>query len=81
MNFQKIIKNITEIDKNVINIIKNGLKGSFIFCLIAIFILATYTSVGEPIAFYIGISLLKTGLFYVVGVIVCGMAFNKIIND
>ena len=42
MNFQKIIKNIKNIDKKVLTIVKKGLKVSFIFCLIASFILVTY---------------------------------------
>lgn len=81
MKFHEIIKNIKEIDKKILAIVNKGLKGSFIFCLIAVFVLVTYTSIGEPIAYYIGISLLKTSFFYVVGFIICGLAFNKIIND
>ena len=81
MNFQEIIKNIKKIDKKIVTIIINGLKVSLIFCLIASFILVTYNTVGEPNAYYIGISLLKSGLFFIVAFIIYGVAFNKIIND
>ena len=81
MNFQEIIKNIKKIDKKILTITKNGLKCSFIFCLIAILILAIYTTIGEPTAYYIGISLLKSGLFFTAAFIICGIAFNKIIGN
>ena len=81
MNFQKIIKKIKHIDKKVLTIVKKGLKVSFIFCLISSFILVTYNTIGEPNAYYIGMSLLKSGLFFIVGFIICGIAFNKIMNE
>ncbi|MBR2240371.1 MAG: hypothetical protein IJ890_03180 [Clostridia bacterium] len=81
MNFQEIIKSVKQLDKKILTIVRNGLKGSLIFCLIAIFVLVTYNTIGEPNAYYIGISLLKSGLFFVVGFLICGVAFNKIISE
>ncbi len=81
MNFQEIIKNIKKLDKKIVTIIINGLKVSLIFCLIASFILVTYNTIGEPNTYYIGISLLKSGLFFIVAFIIYGIAFNKIINE
>lgn len=81
MNFHEIIKNIKQIDKKILEIIKNGLKFSTIFCLIASYILVIYTTIGDSNTYYIGISLLKSGLFFIVGFIICGIAFNKIIRD
>lgn len=81
MNFQEIIKSVKQIDKKILKIIKNGLKFSFVFCLIANYILATYTALGEPNAYYIGMSLLKSGLFFMAGFIICGFAFNRIISE
>ena len=81
MNFQEIIKNIKQIDKRILVIVKNGLEVSLIFCLIASFILVTYNTIGEPNAYYIGLSLLKSGLFFIVGFIICGIAFSKIISE
>ena len=81
MNFQEIKKSLKQLDKEVLTIVRNGLKGSLIFCLIASLILVTYNTMGEPNAYYIGISLLKSGLFFVVGFLICGVAFNKIISE
>lgn len=78
MNFQEIIKSVEQFDKKVLLIVKNGLKLSFIFCLIAVLILVTYTTIGEPNAYYIGIEVFKSGLYYVVGCIVFGFYFNRI---
>ena len=72
---------LSKLDKKVLTIVRNGLKGSLIFCLIASFILVTYNTIGEPNAYYIGISLLKSGLFFIVAFIIYGVAFNKIINE
>ena len=81
MNFQEIKKKLKQLDKKVLTIVGNVLKGSLIFCLIAIFILVTYNTIGEPNAYYIGISLLKSGLFFIVGFLICGVAFNKIMGE
>jgi uncharacterized membrane protein len=81
MNFQIIIKNIKKIDKKILKIVKTGLTWSFVFCLIASYVLVIYAIMGEPNAYYIGLSLFKSGLFFIVGFIICGVAFNRIMND
>ena len=81
MKLQEIINNIKHIDKKIMKIVKNSIKISFIVCLISIFILVTYLTVGETYTYYIGIALFKSGLFYIVGSIICGVAFNSIMND
>ncbi len=81
MNFQEIINSLKQIDKKILTITKKGIKFSAIFCLIAVYILATYITIGEPLAYYIGISLLKSGMFFITGFLVCGFAFNKIMGE
>ena len=81
MNFQKIFKDIKQIDSKVLTIVRNGLKISLIFCLIASFILAIYLTNGYIEGYYIGISVFKSSLFYMVGFIICGCAFNKILKE
>lgn len=78
MNFQEILKSVKKIDKKVLSIVSNGLKGSFIFCLIASLILVAYTTIGDINAYYIGISLIKSSLYYIVAFIAFGFYFNKI---
>lgn len=78
MNFQEIIKSVKQLDKKVLTIVKNGLKGAFIFSLIASLILVIYTTIGEPNAYYIGIAIFKSSLYYIVGSIIFGFYFNRI---
>ncbi len=81
MNIKEIKNNIKQIDKKIVNIVKNGVKFSFVFCIIATLILVTYTITGGLNQYYIGISLLKTSLFFIVGFLICGIAFNNIIKE
>ena len=81
MNIQKIMKNVNDIDKKIIKIMKYGIKSSFIFCILAGLILITYIFNSNPTSYYIGISLFKSSLFYIVGFIICGIAFNNIMKD
>ena len=78
MKIQGVLKNIKQLDKKVLTIVKNGLKWSFILCLIASLLLVTYTKIGEPNTYYIGITLFKSSLYYMVGCIVFGWCFNGI---
>ena len=78
MNIEKIIKGI---DKKIYKIMKNGIKFSFVFCLIASLILVTYCENYNPNTYNIGVSLFKSGLFFLSTFVMCGFAFNKIIND
>ena len=81
MNIQELIKNAKGMDKKIIKIMKTGICCSFIFCIIASMILFTYNINNNPNMFYIGISLLKSSLFFIVGFIVCGFAFNNIMKE
>ncbi len=81
MSVKKLIVNIKNLDKKIVSIMKNGIKVSFIFCLIACLILITYSMNSNPNVFYIGINLFKSSLFYMVTCIICGFVFNKIKED
>ncbi len=76
-DFKKIIKEIKEFDTSILKLMNRGIRFSFIFCLIATFILATYRSVHTPILFSIGISLFQTSLFFFVAFIAFGIIFNN----
>ena len=80
MNLEKILKNIKDIDKKIYVIMKNGIRFSFIFCLIAVFILAAYCGNSSPSTYNIGVSLFKSGMFFLISFIICGYAFNNIIK-
>lgn len=66
------------INEEIIHIIRVGVKFCILFCLIAIFILQIYCEKSGPDVFYIGISLLKSGMFFICMFIACGFVFDKI---
>lgn len=65
-------------NKEIIHIIRVGVKFCIFFCLIGTFILQIYCEKSSPDAFYIGISLLKSGMFFISMFIACGFVFDKI---
>lgn len=75
------IKKLNCNDKKIRNIVVKGIEFSFIFCLFASYILITYIASGNVLAYDIGIEMTKTGLFYLVCVIICGIGFNQIKKD
>lgn len=81
MNIKEIIHNIKKIDNKIYNIMENGIKFSFVFCLLASYILVTYFETLNPSTYDIGFSLFKSGLFFLCTFIMCAFAFNKIIKD
>lgn len=80
-NFKILLKSILNIDKKILRIMKIGLKYSFCFCILATLILLTYEFFNLPTLFYAGISLLKSGLFFIVTFTICGFAFDKITHE
>ena len=76
-DLKKILKEIKEFDSSILKLMKSGIHFSFIFCLLATFILATYESVHIPILFSVGISLFQTSLFFFVSFIAFGLIFNN----
>ena len=81
MHIKKIIKELKNIDKKIIKIMLNGIKFSFVFCLTACLVLTTYFENYNPNTYNIGVSLLKSGSLFLITFVICGVAFNKIIND
>ncbi len=77
----KKIKKLIITNPKIIHIMKNGIMFSILLCLIAIFILEIYCSKGKPSAFYTGISLLKSGMFFITMFIICGFVFNKVTKN
>ena len=78
---KKIIAEFKRLDKNILSIVRSGLRFSFVFCLFATLILIVYESVHNPHLFEVGISLFRTSLFFIVAFVTYGFIFNKIKND
>lgn len=73
-----LISTIKNLDKKVYEVMINGLKFSFILCLISTYILLSYIQYGIPLVFYIGISLFKTALSFGVTFLIFGISFNTV---
>lgn len=75
----KLLLELKNIDMNITNLMKRGIKFSFLLMIFASIILLTYDFLFTyPIIYYAGFSLFKTSLFFMVGFIIFGFAFNKI---
>ena len=77
----KIINVLWSFDKLILKTVMSGLRYCFIFCIFAISILLIYRFYAYPIFYYIGISLFRSGLFFIVTFIACGFVFNQIKKD
>ena len=78
-----MIKSIINSFKNLENItykiMKNGIKYCFILCIISSIILFTYkTFLSNPNIYYIGLSLFKLSIYFIVEFIICGFVVDNI---
>ena len=79
---KQLLLEFQKMDNNIIHIVKSGIKFSFLINIIATLILLTYDFIYTlPIVYHIGLSLFKTSLFFMVGFIICGLAFQRIKSD
>lgn len=75
----QLLLEFKNIENSILKIMKSGIKFSVFVSMMSIFILLTYDFVyTSPAFYYIGISLFRTSLFFMVGFVICGFAFNKI---
>ena len=76
---RSILLEFKNLDNTIINLMKSGIKFSFLLIIFASIILLTYDFLFTyPIIYYAGFSLFKTSLFFMVGFVIFGFAFNKI---
>ena len=75
---RKILEEIKNFDKSIFNVMKSGIKFSFVFCLFATLVLAIYQTIHIPKLFYTGISLFQSSLFFLVAFIAYGFVFNRL---
>lgn len=81
MLIKKIKESISSIDIQILHIMKKGIQFSIVFSLIATLVLTLYCSYNNLEAYCIGTSLLKSGIYFGVAFIICGYAFEKILNE
>ena len=77
ISMKKILEELKNFDKEILKVMKSGIRFSFVFCLFATLILSLYTSIHIPKLFYVGISLFQSSLFFLVAFIAYGFIFNK----
>ena len=76
---RQLLLEFKEMDHSILGLMKSGIGLSFCLSILSILILLTYDFVYTiPFVYYIGVSLFKTSLFFVVGFIICAFAFSKI---
>ena len=79
MIIKKIKNKLNELDEKIKRIMKVGIEVSFMLCIIAVFSLFTYeVFYSLPSLFYIGISLLQSGLMFLCTFFICGVGFDTI---
>lgn len=75
-NFINTYKNL---DGKTLKILKNGLKFSFIICLLSIFILLTYIFFFTfPTIYYIGLLMFQLSLSFAIEFIICAIVVDSI---
>lgn len=75
---KKTLLKLKNVDNSILKVLYNGLKFCLILALLATFILSIYHTVHNPDIFYIGISLFKSTLFFIVFFIICAIAIDTI---
>ncbi len=79
---KQLLLEMKKMDHSIVELMKSGVRFSFGISILSILILLTYDFLYHvPAVFYIGISLFRTSLFFMVGFVICGFAFQKIIKE
>ncbi len=73
-----IINKFNSMETKVKKIMKYGINFSLFICIISIGILLTYEFYKNPDLYYIGLSVFKLGLFFIVEFIICALAIDTI---
>lgn len=76
-----VISRMKKINSSIQKVLYNGLKFCLVLILISTFFLSLYHTILNLDLFYIGISLLKSSLFYAVFFIISAIAIDTIKND
>ena len=76
-----VISRMKKINSSIQKVLYNGLKFCLDLILISTFLLSLYHTILNLDLFYIGISLLKSSLFYAVFFVISAIAIDTIKND
>lgn len=73
-----IFDKFNSFDDKIKKIMKYGFKFSFAVSILSILILLTYELSSNPDLYYIGLSVFKLSLFFIVEFIICALAIDTI---
>lgn len=76
-----LLSKVKSIDRSILRVLYNGLKFCLVLALFSTFILSLYHSIHNLDFFYLGISLLKSDLFFIAFFIICAIAIDKMRKD
>ena len=76
-----LIAKLKNMDTSIYGVCKNGLRFCFVLALLSTLLLSTYISIHNPNLFYVGISIFKSTLFFMVFFIICAIAIDTIRKD
>ena len=76
---KNFINTYKSLDSKTLKILRNGLKFSFIICLLSIFILLTYIFFFTfPTLYYIGLLMFQLSLSFAIEFIICAVVVDSI---
>lgn len=76
---KNFINTYKSLDSKTLKILRNGLKFSFIICLLSIFILLTYIFFFTfPTLYYIGLLIFQLSLSFAIEFIICAIVVDSI---
>ena len=79
---KNFINTYKSLDSKTLKILRNGLKFSFIICLLSIFILLTYIFFFTfPTLYYIGLLMFQLSLSFAIEFIICAIVVDSIKNN
>lgn len=76
-----VFSRMKNLNSSIKRVLYNGLKFCLVLALISTFLLSLYHTILNLDLFYIGISLLKSSLFFAVFFVISAIAFDTIKND
>ena len=75
---KKNILKLKSVDNSILIVLYSGMKFCLVLALFSSLILSIYHTIHNPDIFYIGISLFKSTLFFIVFFVICAIATDTI---
>ena len=73
-----LFTNLKKLDSSIVRVCVNGIKYCFLLTLLSVLLLSVYLTLPSLGLFYVGMSLFKSSLFFMVFFIICAIAIDTI---